>query len=231
MTFVVGGIAGGTVGLAADIVNAPWRVADRPRVSIKIEGSSNVIEGNAIVLYCSIESNPKEVNISWYKRMPVFTAENKQDFYGILNSSIDITVNVFSNPKYSEMVIQNKNGVPKIPLNVSAKYYRGQYYCPMDESPYDEIEVYEMEEVSADMQNSSSSNVINIPVTDSTYSESSSTHSSESLAVVSSSSETGTHTTDPKDIYNGSYQKLVGNTSQQMQVSLSYESLERETRL
>lgn len=43
--------------------------------------------------------------------MPVFTAENKQDFYGILNSSIDITVNVFSNPKYSEMVIQNKNGI------------------------------------------------------------------------------------------------------------------------
>lgn len=111
-----------------------------------------------------------------------------------------------------------------IDLNVSRDYIE-------DESPYDEIEVYEMEEVSADMQSSSSSNVINIPVTDSMYSESSSTHSSESLAVVSSSSETGTHTTDPKDIYNGSYQKLVGNTSQQMQVSLSYESLERETRL
>lgn len=43
--------------------------------------------------------------------MPVFTAENKPTFYGILNASIDITVNVFSHPKYSELLIQNHNGI------------------------------------------------------------------------------------------------------------------------
>ncbi|CAC5410627.1 unnamed protein product [Mytilus coruscus] len=471
----------------------------RPRVSINIEGSSNVIEGNAIVLYCNTESNPKEVNISLYKRelqgdievgtgaklqinvitrrdsglyvciaantigkglsetsitvmyaldvtiqyqnitkangvrklqsnpsgapemymfydwehrseygdhirfitgskdgilqfpaskypyqdngfytctasnkiphkngmtrqsglvylnvkgMPVFTAENKQDFYGIL----DITVNVFSHPEYSEMLIQNQNGVPKRPINVSVctvedniivkwvcnfdggfqqtffskvrekssddwttihvpsmncstnstllwtlynqkphttymflvysqnkigKSYRSEEKSVFlggmkqnsvqvttvlvsvvlticlalliaiilicwkmkkrgidmnvsrdyieDQSHYDEIEVHEMNDVSTDLRSSSSSIVINIPVIGSTYSGSSSTHSSQSSEVVSSSSETGTHTTDPKDIYNGSYQALVGSTSQQIQVSQSFEGLERET--
>lgn len=45
-----------------------FKLVDRPRVSIKKEGRYNVIEGNAMVLYCNIDSDPKEVNISWFKK-------------------------------------------------------------------------------------------------------------------------------------------------------------------
>lgn len=50
--------------------------------------------------------------------MPVFTADNKPVFYGILNASIAITVNVFSRPKYSEFLIQNQNGI-RVPADVT----------------------------------------------------------------------------------------------------------------
>lgn len=101
-----------------------------------------------------------------------------------------------------------------------------------DESPYDEIEVHEMSEVNPDLQvNSSSSNVINIQTISSVYSESTDNRSAELSEDGSSSSDASRQTTDPKYIYSESYEALVCSTSQQMQVSRSYESLERETRL
>lgn len=101
-----------------------------------------------------------------------------------------------------------------------------------DESPYEEIEVHDMDEVIPELrENASSSNVINIQVIGSIHSEISGNNSSELSEDGSSSSEASRHTTDPKDIYSDSYQALVGSTSQQMQLSRSYETLERETRL
>lgn len=113
----------------------------------------------------------------------------------------------------------------RIDINVSRQHME-------DESPYDEIEVHEIFEENPDLQvNSSSFDVINVQTISSMYSDSTDNRSAELSEDGSSSSDTSRHTTDPKDIYSESYQALVCSTSQQMQVSRSYESLERETRL
>lgn len=92
--------------------------ADRPRVSIKIEGSSNVIEGNAIVLYCSIESNPKEVNISWFK------SDTQGDIH--VGTGVNLRLNVITRRDSGFYVCIAANtvgkGVSKTSITVMCKY-------------------------------------------------------------------------------------------------------------
>ncbi|CAG2219367.1 DSCAM [Mytilus edulis] len=42
--------------------------------------------------------------------IPVFVAENTNVVYGVVNEPAEITVSIFSNPKYSDVIIKNKDG-------------------------------------------------------------------------------------------------------------------------
>ncbi|CAC5399799.1 unnamed protein product [Mytilus coruscus] len=41
---------------------------------------------------------------------PIFVEDNSRFFYGIIHESVDIIINIFSNPKYSDLFIHNQNG-------------------------------------------------------------------------------------------------------------------------
>ncbi|VDI19009.1 Hypothetical predicted protein [Mytilus galloprovincialis] len=41
---------------------------------------------------------------------PMFVEDNRRFFYGVINESVVIIINIFSNPKYSDIFIQKQNG-------------------------------------------------------------------------------------------------------------------------